>query len=237
MIDIKKAIANTEVLKKANPATMARLVNSALLTKRDKDEFLFMDREEVNHIYFLIKGKLALHNTNTNGNKKIMFILESGTVVNEEVLYEKTGALNCELLEDSYLISFCADAFISIMQDDFRLTKAVIDSLALKNRRLYRQLKNTPATTRGDKKIAAKLWKIALDQDKHHSKSNCSNMGKSREAVIPMTITCLAEMIGSRRETVSRQVKSLSEKGLVRHENGNFYIADRDALKKYYSMP
>lgn len=49
-----------------------------------------------------------------------------------------------------------------------------------------------------------------------------------------LTITYLADMLGSKRETVSRQLKQLADAGLVRYGDGRFLLPDRDALQKYF---
>lgn len=61
------------------------------------------------------------------------------------------------------LIKVPKDKLLAVMEQDFQLTKAILDSMALKIRRLYRQLKNTSGSIRLDKKIAEKLWKLSTD--------------------------------------------------------------------------
>lgn len=233
MTNIKTVLPEMNVLKESNPATMARLMNSAVMEKRSRGEYLYMDREEVNSIYFLVEGKLSIYKTSSGGEKKIIFLLSDGAAVNEDVLYEKFSSAFCEVMEDSIIVKFSVDQFIAIMNEDFQLSKALINSLSMKVKKLYRQLKNTPATVKGEKKIVSKIWKITLDNERDGNVI----INRDGEIIIPMTITCLAEMIGSKRETVSRQVKSLTEKGLIRHENGSFYIPDRENLIDYYYKP
>ena len=233
MLNIKNSLSELNIIKNSNPATMAKLVNTALLTRWSKGTFLFMDRDEVDNIYFLVKGKLSLYKTSKSGDKKILFICEKGSAVNEEILCEKISSVNCEVTEDSHIISFQTQQFISIMENDFGLSKAMIDSLSMKVRRLYRQLKNTSNSIGSDRKIASRLWKIALD----HQKNGTSKITENEEIVIPMTITCLADMLGLKRETASRQIKKLTSLGLLNHEKGKFYIKDCDALKDYYNQP
>ena len=233
MIDIKNSLCQLDIIKDSNPATMANLVNTAILTRWPKGTFLFMERDKVDSIYFLVHGKLSLYKTSTSGEKKILFMCEKGAAVNEEILCENISSVNCEVAEDSHIISFQTDQFISIMENDFGLSKAMIDSLSMKVRRLYRQLKNTSGTIRSDKKIASRLWKIALD----HQKKGTLEITENEEIVIPMTITYLAEMLGLKRETASRQIKKLTSLGLLNHKKGKFFIKDKDALKDYFNQP
>ncbi len=49
-----------------------------------------------------------------------------------------------------------------------------------------------------------------------------------------LSITYLADMLGSRRETVSRQLKHLTDQGLVHVLRGKIVIPDRDALSAFF---
>ena len=117
-----------------------------------------------------------------------------------------------------------AERFIQVMDKDGRLAREVMGAMALKIRRLYRQLKNTTNALSGEKRLAAKLFKLGKDY------GVCSGDGIMID--MNLSITYLADMLGSKRETVSRQVKRLTELGLINMEknrNGNpilFHIND-----------
>ena len=74
--------------------------------------------------------------------------------------------------------------------------------------------------------MAAKLWKLARDY------------GKKEEVgvriCLKLTVTQLADMLGTKRETASRQLKVLVEQGLVRYDRNTFVIPDTDVLNRYF---
>lgn len=142
------------------------------------------------------------------------------------MLQDVTASINCEFLSDALVAMFCKKKFLTLMESDFGLTKAVIDSMALKIRRLYHQMKNTSNSVRLDKQIAAKLWKLSLDHGV-----------KCKDGIMidfDLTITYLADLVGSKRETVSRQVKILIEKKLIIISKSRFIIVDRELLLEYF---
>ena len=49
------------------------------------------------------------------------------------------------------------------MKKDFGLTEIVLNAANRKVRRLYRQLKNTTGVLKVERRVAAKLWKLAND--------------------------------------------------------------------------
>ena len=163
------------------------------------------------------------------GEKKVIFILDKGKLINEVVLQGIPASINCEAFEEAQILCFDRQDFLRVMEQDFSLTKSVLASLAMKVRRLYRQMKNTPNSVRGDKRIAAKLWKLSRDYGVPGQGGTTIN--------IDVSITYLAEMLGSRRETVSRQLKILVSQGLIRINDGQITIVDRDKLSEYFKLP
>lgn len=226
-MDIKNAFLTIPLFEDISPSSYAALAACASLRMYRKGEHLFFDRDTVSSIYFVVRGKAALYKLNHLYEKKTIFIYGPGQMLNEVILQSASASINCELIEDSCILSFPAGRFQVIMEQDFRLCKGVMDSMALKIRRLYHQLKNTSNTVRGDIRLAAKLWKLSLDYG-----CPCPH---GTLIDIELSITYLAELLGSKRETVSRQVKLLGEKGLLIYQKNRFIIPDRDALKKYIS--
>ena len=122
----------------------------------------------------------------------------------------------------------------------FDLSYAFLTSTGHKVRKLYRQLKN--ATPIGlDKKLAAKLWKLsdgfgvdcyAKNLSCKNKSSNCIGWSQINKNI---SITFLAEMLGSTRESISREMKKLENCGLIKWENKKLLV-NREALKDYYKQ-
>ena len=64
--------------------------------------------------------------------------------------------------ENTEILCFDRVKFLEIMKEDFELSKIIINSLAIKVRRLYRQGKNS-IPIKVEKRVAAKLWKLSRD--------------------------------------------------------------------------
>ena len=104
----------------------------------------------------------------------------------------------------------------------------------------YRQLKN--ATPIGlDKKLSAKLWKFSESfgyncYDKNlackNKEDNCKIWTQVNKNI---SVTFLAEMLGSTRESISREMKKLENCGLIKWENKKLLV-NREALKDYYKQ-
>lgn len=228
-MDIKEAFAITEIFKEAKPSSLTRLASCSSLKKTSKGEHLFHDKDDVINIYVVIEGMAALYKYNGIGEKKVIFVYGKGNALNEVILNDMPSSINCEILKEGLVLIIPKKELLLIMEQDFKLTKAIMDSMAIKIRRLYRQIKNTSHSIRGDKKIAAKLWKLSMDYG-----IPCKDGVKID---LNLTITYLADIIGSKRETTSRQVKILNDKGLIVFKNNHFYIPNQEKLREYFKIP
>ena len=123
------------------------------------------------------------------------------------------------------ILSIEKNKFIEIMESDFELTKIFIKSQAIKIRRLYRQMKNsTPIKV--EKRVAAKLWKLAKDYGVEVEEGTMINLN--------ISVTYLADMFGAPRETISRALRQLQELGLAIYENKRIIIIDMDKLASFF---
>jgi len=189
-----------------------------------KSQMLFAEREIINNIYIVLEGKVTLYRLSERGQKRVIYILNKGEIINEVIFDNLTASINCEGFEDNEIISISKVDLLDIMKNDFKLTEVILYSMSKKIRRLYRQLKNT-VPIKMDKRVAAKLWKLSKDYGV-----------QTQEGVlidIKISITYLADMLGSSRETISRAVKELEIMDMVKIKNRKF-IVNREKLSLYF---
>ena len=137
-----------------------------------------------------------------------------------------------------------------LMEKEFTLTRAV---LMIQEKKLWRtshQLKNTLGSIFLEKKLAAKLWKLARDfgtsaelsDMKHcdcHTEGTCKHLKKhekcqTRKINLSLSVTFLADFLGAPRETTSRLCKNLCDKGLITMDKKTIYINDMECLARFY---
>ena len=112
------------------------------------------------------------------------------------------------------------------MKEDFDLCKNVIISLSSKTRRLYRQLKNISSSIKIEKRLAAKLYKLAKDYGIECDDGILIDM--------EISITYMADLLGSQRETVSRAMKVLQGNGLISYKSKKIIVTNFDKLIHFF---
>ena len=222
---IRGALTKIEVTAKASPASLFALEQAAVIKRYKKGEHIFHDRDELASLFGVIDGTVAVYKLSAAGEKRGMFIFGAGALLNEDSM-KGYASVNAEALSDSEILCVRTDVFKKACAKDGGLSAALVDSMSMKVRRLYHLMKNTSNNLRGDRRIAAKLWKLSRD----HGVPGESGV----EINFDLTITTLAEFLGSQRETVSRQVKTLSDAGLVIVRNSRFIIPDREKLLDFF---
>lgn len=214
-----------KMFKGINELTLRKLCEIGKKVHFKKEQHVFRDKDYIDEIYIVQSGKVSLYKLNEAAHKKIIFILGEGNILNEVILERMKASISCEMFDEVYIYVFDRNNFIKIMSEDFELAKKVLDSLSLKVRRLYRQMKNsTPLKI--EKRLAAKLWKLSKDYGVECGTETLINL--------KISITYLSDMFGMPRETISRAIKILEKEGLIRRENKKVIIINRDNLSNYF---
>lgn len=222
-------LESLEIFKGISKDSLRKLSDLARIKKYSAGTHIFMDKEELNTLYIVLSGSVSLYKLNENGNKRVIFIFGKGKMVNDVIIQDLPSSINCEVFEVANILSYDKYEFMSIMENDFELTKNIIGSLAMKVRRMYRQLKNATGVIRIEKKLAAKLWKLSKDYGIKCDGGIMINMN--------ISVTYLADLLGSKRETISRALKILLNENLIKYDNKKIKIINQEKLAQFFKSP
>lgn len=225
----EEQLESLEIFNGISKASLSKLKNFGEIRKYEAGSHLFRDKEEVTTLYIVVSGNVSLYKLNENGNKRVIFILGKGKMINDVIIQDLPSSINCEIFEKAYILSYDKTVFLKIMEEDFTLTKNIMCSLAIKVRRLYRQLKNATGVVRMEKKLAAKLWKLSRDYGIKCDGGVIINMN--------ISVTYLADLLGAKRETVSRSLRILLDKKLIEYENKKIKVNDQNKLSEFFKAP
>lgn len=218
-----------DIFKNISKTSLEKLAYLGEVKKYTTGSHVFRDKEDVKTLYIVVSGSVSLYKLNENGNKRVIFILGTGKMINDVIIQDLPASINCEIFEEAQILCYDKYKFLDIMENDFILSKNIICSLAIKVRRMYRQLKNASGIIRMEKKLAAKLWKLSKDYGVPCDHGVIINMN--------MSITYLADLLGSKRETISRALKILSNENLIEYENKKIKVINQEKLAQFFKAP
>jgi CRP/FNR family transcriptional regulator, cyclic AMP receptor protein len=205
--------------------TLALIRAKSSVQRISKGDILFLERDSVDKIYFVLRGKVTMYRLVEEGHKRVIYILNAGEFINEVIFDGLPASISCEAFEDSEILWFYKNDLLEIMSTDFEFTHTIINSMGKKIRRLYRQLKNT-VPLKIDKKVAAKLWMLSKNYGRQVEEGTLIDLD--------ISITYIASMLGSARETVSKCMTKLEKEGLIKYMNKKIVVIDRKALSIYF---
>lgn len=222
-------LEDLEIFKHISKTSYEKLAELGEVKKYEAGTHIFRDKEEVTTLYIIVSGSVSLYKLNENGHKRVIFILGKGKMINDVIIQGLPSSINCEVFEHAQILSYDKNTFLNIMERDFILSKNIMCSLAMKVRRLYRQLKNTTGTIRMEKRLAAKLWKLSKDYGIKTENGTIINMN--------ISVTYLADLLGSKRETISRAIKILIKENLIIYEDKKIKVINQDKLSEFFKAP
>lgn len=187
---------------------------------------IFHDKDALACTYILISGTASLYKTHSSGQNKVIFMLNDGALLNEMITSSLPSSINCKAYTNCHILAIYNNDLLRLMENDFVLTQNLMNALSIRVRRLYRQLKNSTSVIKMEKKLAAKIWKLGKDYGVPCEEGTLIDL--------TITITSLAELLGSYRETISRSIKILANEELIIYKNKKLIVPDLDRLSSYF---
>ncbi|MDC7955161.1 Crp/Fnr family transcriptional regulator [Fusobacterium simiae] len=220
-------IKRIEVFKGISKNSIKEIKNNSDTIELKKNKALYSDRQVLNYIYFLISGNVSLIKSNENGESKVIFLLGSGSMINEPLMRKNTSGIECWGFENSKILRINLKVFDKIMENDYILAKNCMFFMERRIRRLYRQLKNSTSASI-EKKLTAKLYRLGTQYG-----INDNQIEKFILINLNLTVTYIAKMLGHQRETISRAIKILEKKDIILLKDRRFFI-DMEKARQFF---
>lgn len=219
------ALESSSSIQGAVAETIRRLYEQGTLRRYDKRESVLHAKKQTDYVCFLISGKVIEYSITLQGKRKILFVLGEGALLNDYIFTRHTPAIYCDTIETSAILQIPNDRFVEILKGDCSFCLAIMKDQEKKYQRLIHQLKNSVGNINMDRKIAAKLWKLGRDFG--------IPRGEETEIDIRISVSMLADMLGTSRENTSRLLRNMIEQGLIRHEKKKIIIRDMSNLSHF----
>ena len=226
VMDIRQAMQRVKVLANVQKSMELVLRSNLQLHTYKKNASIFQEQSPISYFYFVVTGVVYLCKLNHHNENRVIFLCTDGEMLNETIVDGQPSSISAIALTQTQMLRISVKTMKYLMGQDAVLAQAVMESMASKIRRLYQQMKNTSSSVPLEQQIAAKLRKLGRDY----------GIPTKEGIKIPfdLSITFFADMVGSKRETVSRNMKRLVDQGLIRIEGKTFYIMDQQELLKFF---
>ena len=223
-----KNLNELEIFHGVRPETLTEMQSRGKIISMKKGTVCYRASDKQDNIFILMDGQAIIYTLTRCGNRKIIFVHGGGELLNESIVTTDKTTVFCDLIRDSRVFVICNEVFCGLMEKDFTLVRAV---MCVQERKLWRtshQLKNTPGSIYLERKLAAKLWKLARDFGVP------VDNGRKVRIDVSLSITFLADFLGAPRETTSRVCKNLVERGLIEMDKKTIIVDNMDCLSGFY---
>ncbi|MBR5046750.1 MAG: molybdopterin-guanine dinucleotide biosynthesis protein MobB, partial [Eubacterium sp.] len=178
-------------------------------------------------IYIQLTGSSCSYHTNVNGHRKVMFIHNTGAILNQSILGNSVPTLTCETLERSRIFVIPLSRFQHWMEKDHKMFYAVFRMQEWKTYRLEKQLDFfTASRLSTERKVAYLLWQLGHDYGQP--------VQEGLEICLNLSVTFLADILGLPRETTSRAYNNLGKYKLIHMIKKRITIPDPGKLQDFY---
>ena len=157
---VYQQLPSSAFFKELPPDVIQTLLNLGTLHHYFRREIIFHAGIYEEQVYLLLNGEVMIYNLTKHGNKKILFILGKGHLLNHNIISQKPVSIFCEALQYADVLQIPLKHFVCLMSEHPILTHAVMKEYERYIWRLSHQLKNTSGNLLIERKIAAKLWKL-----------------------------------------------------------------------------
>ncbi len=200
------------------PNNLDSLLHHGQIREFHKGKLLFLEGEQANRLYIILSGWVKIFKGTMAGEETILQMLSSGDSIMESSIFLNTPfPVSAQIAEDTTLLSIPAPVIREHVKSNNNLALNLLTSMSYNSQWLLHQIKNARLKS-VDERIGWFLLRLLLEQG-HISK--CIKL--------PYDKSLIASYLDMKRETFSRSLKRLKEKGF-KIENDIVVIPNLTAL-------
>ena len=185
-----------------------------------RNAFILRAGEETDALYLILSGRVKVLIPDEEGHEVILAVLGPNDFFGEMgLLDDQPRSASVETLEPCETVRLSKAGFTNLIKDNFELAMLIIRSLVKRLREADRKIESL-ALIDVYGRVARLLLEMAVNVD---GKWVVEHAPPKQE---------IARMIGASREMVSRVVKDLERKGLIRAEKRRIYVLDKQSMQR-----
>jgi len=216
---IEPYIAVAELFRGIDAAQVAQLARHASMRNYERGELVFQRGERPGGLLLVAEGTLKLAVRGANGEQKVIALVEEGQICASALAFlDRPSTLEACALTPVTIVSIPANAVFAAMQNDPELAQRVVEHLSHRVLSLVDEVEGITLHT-GLQRLAGYVETLARER------------GNGSHAVrLPATKTLIAAQLGIAKETLSRLLHELVEKGVISVARRELFILDHGGL-------
>ncbi len=206
--------------KHASEASLARMAQGAALLEYARGETVYGEDEPAEACYLVLSGRVKLVHLLNNGSERLVHVMGSMEHAGLTCMFRQT-TYDCSAVaqESCRLVRLQRREFLDAVASCSALAQDLLGVFAIRIRMLTKKLGSQGS------RLGSRLAAFILHRTRFAGCEEAIDLGMSREE--------LANMMGTARETLSRNLSRLVAEGLVAVSGRKVTILDRKGLEAW----
>ncbi len=214
----KEILRGVNLFSELDEAEVSELARVALLRRFEKDQVIFYEQDAGDVCFVIASGKVKVAITSPEGKEIILSVLEAGDFFGEMALFDNSPrSATIMAVEPAEVYSIRRADFLHLLGENFAIARKVMAELSARLRRANLKIESL-AHMDVNGRLARYLINLASESGKR--------LDNGYIAVVRPTHQEIANTIGTARETVSRLLHDLAERGVLLSEGKTVYIRE-----------
>lgn len=205
-----------------NPIFSEEVKSKMSIYHFQQGEILCLKGEEIQHMYFLVKGKVKIFTTSPGGKTLIVRFKTPLAVIGDVEYVKKTAVFNTvEAVSEGLVVSIHFAELRGMETNQMDFLKFL---LAIVTEKFYTESHATSLNMLYPVEIRLASYLLSLSSEREgslfHSEMQTSNL------------TDIADLIGTSYRHLNRVIHKLCKEGVIQRKKGSLYIKDIQRLKE-----
>ena len=185
-----------------------------------RNAFILRAGEETDALYILLSGRVKVLIPDEEGHEVILSIMGPHEFFGEMgLLDDQSRSASVETLEPCGMLRLSRAGFTNILKDNFELAMLIIRNLVRRLRDADRKIESLALID-----VYGRVARLLIDMAQNVDGKWVVEHAPPKQEI--------ARMIGASREMVSRVVKDLHRKGLIRADKRRIHVLDKQSMQQ-----
>ena len=220
-------LRNVPIFTDLKDSDLTKIASKMVPRVYEKGQMILLEESMGETFFIITQGAVKVTRLSADGREVILAILGESDFFGEMSLLDGEGrSANIVANEDAKVLTLSRNDFLDCLESYPKIAIALLEELATRLRKSDQQIESLSLSD-SEHRIGITLIRLAAEL-------GTIKQGHVTVKNLPYQQD-IANMAGTSRETVSRTLKLLEDKKLVRRENRNLTIYNYDAFRQAFA--
>jgi CRP-like cAMP-binding protein len=225
--DLSRELRRAYLFADMEEAHLAQLTAGAVEIHLRPGDLLFRHGDPADRFFYLRDGLVKLYRLSSEGDEKIIEIMQPGSTFAEAVMFMGTQSrypVNAEAISESRVVAFEQKAFVGLLRESSDACFGLLGSMSRRLHMFVNQIESLTLQNATYRLVAYLLEQLPRD-------------GRQSEVQLKTPKGVIASRLAIQPETLSRILAKLRKGGLIEVEGNHIVVLDVQALRNVVHLP